>query len=267
MSRFVVPDRAKSFTEEWTYYLLSLGLPTILDITSPRSPTSASFAHACARGYTNWPVPTAGSSRSTFLKEAVSRVYEERMMQRHPSIIASHTAKADSLVSQDVSDPVQASHHRCVVHAAEIRARRDDPAFKDLPLSSERPISNFSIVLSKLENNASAVASLSSGPRPVQVAARETVSKTSSRKASPVPAVPLGPQVRDPVDVAVERLVSMGFEECKAKRALAETDSGNSIEFDKAMELLVRERKRAPRNCHVPAAKDGVLVGGAARYA
>lgn len=56
--------------------------------------------------------------------------------------------------------------------------------------------------------------------------------------------VPVSPQVRDPVDVAVENLIKMGFDEGKAKKALAKTDSGNSIDFDKAVELLVRERKR-----------------------
>ena len=56
--------------------------------------------------------------------------------------------------------------------------------------------------------------------------------------------VPRGPQVRDPVDVAVERLVYMGFEPAKAKRALACTDTGNSVDFEGALEALVRERKR-----------------------
>ena len=56
--------------------------------------------------------------------------------------------------------------------------------------------------------------------------------------------VPEGPQVRDPVDVAVERLVGMGFESAKAKRALADTDTGNSVDFDGALQQLVRERKR-----------------------
>ena len=36
----------------------------------------------------------------------------------------------------------------------------------------------------------------------------------------------------------------MGFEEARVKKALAETDSGNSVSFEKALERLVRERKR-----------------------
>jgi hypothetical protein len=46
------------------------------------------------------------------------------------------------------------------------------------------------------------------------------------------------------VDVAVEKLVAMGFEEGKAKKALAETDTGNSVRFGRAVELLMRERER-----------------------
>lgn len=38
--------------------------------------------------------------------------------------------------------------------------------------------------------------------------------------------------------------MAMGFEERKAKKALADTDSGNSVDFDRAVEVLVRDRKR-----------------------
>ena len=62
--------------------------------------------------------------------------------------------------------------------------------------------------------------------------------------SQPTPFIPSGPQVRDPVDVAVEKLIAMGFEEGKAKKALAETDSGNSISFEKAVKMLTRERDR-----------------------
>ena len=50
--------------------------------------------------------------------------------------------------------------------------------------------------------------------------------------------------MRDPVDVAVEKLIAMGFEEGKAKKALAETDSGNNINFEKAVRMLTKERDR-----------------------
>lgn len=38
--------------------------------------------------------------------------------------------------------------------------------------------------------------------------------------------------------------MGMGFEERRAKKALADTDSGNSVNFERAVEVLVRERKR-----------------------
>ena len=80
-----------------------------------------------------------------------------------------------------------------------------------------------------------------------------TIASTHSRTPSDVDTsknfisalvVPAGPQVRDPVDVAVDRLVAMGFDQRKAAKALAETDTGNSVDFAKALEWLVRERKR-----------------------
>ena len=56
--------------------------------------------------------------------------------------------------------------------------------------------------------------------------------------------VPAGPQVRASVDLAVEKLVIMGFEAGKAKKVLADTDTGNSINFDDALKYLVRDVKR-----------------------
>ncbi|KAL8962322.1 MAG: hypothetical protein Q9193_001256 [Seirophora villosa] len=233
-------------TEEWTYFLLTLAPPTVLDVTSPHSPTATTFAHAQSRGYTAWSRPSLGASRSTFLKEAVSRVYEEKMLQRHPTIAISSSPTASSPTSP--SD-AQSSRERCAAHAAEIRAKRNDPAFKALPTSEERPMSNYPDVLQKLENN-TAVAEVPPVPsNPTHLA----VSKTSTPITPMIPplnvqslrlAVPSGPQIRDPVDVAVDRLVAMGFDEKKAKKALADTDSGNSVDFEKAVETLVRERKR-----------------------
>ena len=51
-------------------------------------------------------------------------------------------------------------------------------------------------------------------------------------------------QIRDPVDVAVERLVAMGYEEASAKRALAESDRGDRVDFGKAVKSLEREKRK-----------------------
>ncbi|KAL9131426.1 MAG: hypothetical protein Q9217_000640 [Psora testacea] len=241
-----------STLEEWTHYLLTLAPPAVLDVTSPTTPTAATFAHARSRGYMNWtPRPV---SRATFLKEAVSRVYQERIALVHPTSAPSspHTATtgpASPVQSlQGSPNEVIAARWRCARHAAEIRAKRSEPGFKKLPPSEDRPMSNYPDVLEKLDKAAPGDAP----PVPVLPASTPTAARhrptasgcdTLKHMVSAL-VVPKGPQVRDPVDVAVERLVDMGFEPAKAKKALADTDTGNSVDFDGALELLVRERKR-----------------------
>lgn len=247
--------------EEWTYHLLTLAPPAVLEVTSPNSPTAATFAHARSRGYTVWSPPSQGASRSTFLKEAVSRVYHEKMLQRHPTVQITTHLEANLETTSSPTEGLLSPRQRIAAHAAEIRAKRNDPAFKALLPSEERPMSNFPDVLSKLEtspltedytstlssSSLTPSASLfppfsgSSTPLTIQTPSR---SSTLEKQFISSSTVTLSPQIRDPVDVAVDRLVKMGFEERKAKKALAETDSGNSIDFDKALEMLVRERKR-----------------------
>lgn len=234
-------EQEDSVLEEWTYHLLTLAPPTVLDVTSPTSPTAATFAHARSRGYATWVPPTV--SRATFLKEAVSRVYQEKMAERHPaSPMASPKAAVTDLpppVSKQPIDDVVAARWRCARHAAEIRAKRNDPSFKALPPSEDRPMSEFPAVIEKLDmGNAPPVPAIPSAH------SRTPSDLDTSKNFVSALVVPAGPQVRDPVDVAVDRLVGMGFEKKKAARALAETDTGNSVDFAKALEWLVRERKR-----------------------
>lgn len=259
--------RANVLTEEWTYHLLTLAPPTILDVTSPKSPTIATFAHARAKGYTSWTPPPMGASRSTFLKEAVSRVYSEKMTQRHPTInIVSSQNSSQPYVP--TADEIQVTRLRIAAHGAEIRAKRNDPAFKALAPSEERPMSNFPDVIAKLDDSPATSTStatpsslapsstyLQSSVTPLTTAFSTPASQpfynrsaSTDKELGTVDRVPMGPQVRDPVDIAVDRLVAMGFEEKKAKKALAETDTGESIDFDKAVEILVRERKRDVSN-------------------
>ena len=231
-----------------------------MDVTSPTSPTSATFAHARERGYTTWTPPSV--SRTTFLKEAVSRIYQERIAEVHPSApstptkfpsaapSASSTPEHDS---EEAPNEIVAARWRCARHAAEIRAKRSEPGFDQLPPSEDRPMSNYPSVLEKLDGPVGA--DEDAPPIPSLPATTFVEKKSDSRTPTPLGAdtektvisalvVPKGPQVRDPVDVAVERLVSMGFESRKAKKALAESDTGNSVSFEAALESLVRERKR-----------------------
>ena len=187
-------------------------------------------------------------SRATFLKEAVSRVYQEKIAEARPGSVPSSpkaviTAPAiESSTTPENPDEGQvndvvAARWRVARHAAEIRAKRNDPNFKATPLSEDRPMSEYPNVLARLDSNATA-------PRPLPTH-RATPSETDTAKhVISALVVPAGPQVQDPVDVAVDRLVAMGFEASKAKKALAETDTGNNVDFEGALEVLVRERKR-----------------------
>lgn len=235
-------EQEDSVLEEWTYHLLTLAPPAVLDVTSPTSPTAATFAHARSRGYTTWTTPSV--SRATFLKEAVSRVYQERIAERHPTSPSPSSLKGkitdpSSPISKQPIDDVVAARWRCARHAAEIRAKRSDPGFKALQPSEDRPMSEFPAVLEKLDMG-------SAPPVPAIPSAHSRTPSDLDTSKNFVSAlvVPAGPQVRDPVDVAVDRLVAMGFEKKKAAKALAETDTGNSVDFARALEWLVRERKR-----------------------
>ncbi|KAL8650801.1 MAG: hypothetical protein Q9210_003613, partial [Variospora velana] len=257
-------EQEDSALEEWTYFLLTLAPPTVLDVTSPHSPTATTFAHARSRGYTAWSRPPFGASRSTFLKEAVSRVYEEKMLQRHPTIAISSSPTASSPTSP--SD-AQSSRERRAAHAAEIRAKRNNPAFKALPASEERPMSNYPDVLEFLENN-TVIPEVPTVPANLTHLA---VPKPSTPTPMIPPlnvqtlhlAIPSGPQIRDPVDVAVDRLVAMGFDEKKAKKALAETDSGNSVDFEQAEKKMTDWTKKKYDeyyNAYVPWLEDKYLA-------
>ena len=252
--------------EEWTYHILTRAPPAVLDVTGPSSPTATTFALARSRGYTQWTPPSLGVSRSTFLKEAVSRVYQERMnARRYPSIETSSPVYSSPVSPQVPMSPetTYASRQRIAAHAAQIRHARLDPNFHRLPSSEERPMSTCTDVFERLDvrssfatpqtrqsqMQASAPGRLYIPPNnhhvprgPQELSIRPPLSTSSSYSG------PSGPQVRDPVDVAIDRLVAMGFDEKRSKKALADTDNGNGIDFDEAVEVLVRERKRSVNN-------------------
>ena len=266
--------------EEWTYHILTLAPPAVLDVTGPSSPTSTTFAHARSRGYTHWTPPAFGVSRSTFLKEAVSRVYEERMAaRRHPAVKTQSPIRSSPISPEQqqqqtwLPDATLISRQRCATHAAQIRRARQDPNFRALPPSEERPMSGWPDVFDRLEHSPSPTPSMPPMPQvqtqmssqasyvsaapsistpnlhaprgPQELTIRPSLSTSNSFSSAYAPA---GPQVRDPVDVAIDRLVAMGFDKKKSQKALADTDNGNGIDFDQAVEVLVRERKREVNN-------------------
>lgn len=188
------------------------------------------------------------------------------MHQRHPVARAMSPERSPSAASEATTAAVR---QRMI---AEIQAKRKDPGFKMLLPSEERPMSNFPEVLRKLENSSvvtddsSSTATISSLAPSSQVVTSGSGPTTPSASLHPmhsrspsfsihdetsvsVPDTSLGPQIRDPqirdpVDIALERLIEMGFDEKTAVKALADTDTGNNVDFDRALETLVRQRKR-----------------------
>ncbi|MCJ1353327.1 MAG: hypothetical protein MMC33_003312 [Icmadophila ericetorum] len=352
-------DKENAVLEEWTSYLLTLSPGTVLQVKSPTTPTQSTFNHARSHGYTKWTPPIDGTSRSTFLKEAVSRVYEEKIIAMQDNQSPTSTHSSDTSLSQasktgatsttiavtSPASPNAASKQRTALLAAEMKAKKQDPSYSLIPTCEERPMSKYPQVLARLDspsrppplltNSSSASAAttytFSSQPlRPstplsqqfhsklpknlnlankflrlqtkVQDKTYWKASKTANHATSttspisppqsalssterlpfsaasnerlpfstistsslpfsntttysipgsipvniPHPIglqqiqVPTGPQVVDPIDISLNNLLVMGYPEWEAKKALAESDSGNSVDFDAAVQILER---------------------------
>ena len=87
------------------------------------------------RGWTNWTHPSVGGGRSTFLKEAVNRVYEERVCD------VSSPSEADSITASELRVQRRANL------AAEIADRR----LMITSIHSERPMSRWQSVMRRLD--------------------------------------------------------------------------------------------------------------------
>lgn len=243
--------------EEWTSYLLTLGPAVILNLAtvSPSGPTPATFARAKEAGWTKWTPPTHGATRSSFLKEAVSRVYSAKVTAE--AVLTNAPSNLDTIQEQ-TSDSRLDSHLKRVVttrkrqaaFAAELqklRGRRPSAAGPKT-WSEERPISIFPDIVEQLEHRNGAYA---------------YAGVAGSVASQP----PKGPQVRDPVDLAMEKLVGeMGFDEKEATRALAQTDTGDSLDVPAAVKLLQREARRRERQVaaaekHKPSMSSSSIFG------
>ncbi|QDS70152.1 hypothetical protein FKW77_005886 [Venturia effusa] len=75
-------DGEEDLLEEWTHYLLTLGLQPITELVveMKNDPVSV-FSYAQEKGWTRWTPPATCSSLQNFLHEAVSRLYEEKICE------------------------------------------------------------------------------------------------------------------------------------------------------------------------------------------
>jgi len=251
-------DGEELMLEEWYHYVQTLGLSTILDLATPSTLDSASaFMLANENGWMDWTPPAEGGSRRTFLREAVSRLYEEKI---------AHFAKED-----DKKQAIrQANRQRTAEHAAEIRRRQASGEAQMITMSMDRPMSEWENVLNNLTSSPQQMQPpVQSGPLPYrgpptrQSTVRSTYppqpqflaprnrqsyhSRTSSNESAASLQHPLQRQIyeSDAADnsseKAVFRIVEMGFTAEQARNALRMTDMGDGLRVDRAVEMLLRE--------------------------
>ncbi|EER29950.1 hypothetical protein CPC735_012680 [Coccidioides posadasii C735 delta SOWgp] len=171
-------DRAEedALLESWTQYLLTLGPSAILTLSSlnPDTPIETMFARAQSLGWTKWTSPTkanSGSNRS-FLKEAVSRVYDNRLV-RGKEVPRFQTPNLQQSQSPQIARPSSPGRRprsysagasipkqRRREFARELRRRRQE--MKEQAQSKllaqdteERPISKFQEVIQRLNGSPS----------------------------------------------------------------------------------------------------------------
>lgn len=125
--------------DEWCYYLLTLGLSTVLDLAGPHLlPNASAFAIASQNGWTTWKPPVPGSTRRNFLKEAASRVYEDKIAH----IYAESSSRE---VQREISKA------RIQKYITELQQRKNSgELIPMIGMSQERPMSECDTVINSL---------------------------------------------------------------------------------------------------------------------
>ena len=223
----------EALLEEWMNHILTLGPSVVLELAKfSEDPSDAGFKCARFNGWTDWAFPCSGSSRSTFFREPVARLYEERLL-----------AKA---VSSDLEakEKREMGRKRVASLAAEIRLARCSSQYKRLPLidmANERPMS-----ISSRRDSA-----LSPHPPSSSTRAPEQHWPWSSRRVSPIiehrvdtfnrlSVSSLEGVAEDTSDRAIAKIVALGYSSSQAKEALRLTDMGNGLRVDRAVDFLLR---------------------------
>ncbi|KAL5393636.1 hypothetical protein PMIN02_005745 [Paraphaeosphaeria minitans] len=132
-------DGEELMLDEWYYYLLTLGLSTILELTAPCTKADASvFILASQNGWANWNPPMFGGTRRNFLKEAASRVYEDK-------IACTYAENSNKDVQRALSK------QRIQKHISELRHRKNSgERLNIVRMSQERPMSEWDGVINNL---------------------------------------------------------------------------------------------------------------------
>ncbi|KAH0846551.1 hypothetical protein FOPE_11049 [Fonsecaea pedrosoi] len=134
---------------EWTSYLLALGPQTVLSLSS------CSFEQARMLGLTDWPVPPAGQSRSSFLTTAIAQVYQERVLEdatrRAARMSMRHVPGQHPVPRAPVHRPTRSLDEQ-VTNVASARATVQSQSLRiDTTSLKRRPISTNALAEMRLE--------------------------------------------------------------------------------------------------------------------
>ena len=219
-------------------------------------------------GLTKWELSDGDVTRSSFLKEAVSRSYKDRedTASSQQSVRSSGASASSSSwsVAQDQSSqssagssdhPVQEHRVRQAAFAVELRNQRMQPRNSAYTsFADERPISSYTVVMNGLDGipqRQRSRAPLSPMPThfdqprvypPSPIVPGSAPAPVPAPVVAPVQTPQVQTQILDPVDRALAMMVGqLGFNEKDAKWALKITDTGEGIDTHAAVSLLVRE--------------------------
>ncbi|KAJ5646338.1 hypothetical protein N7490_002710 [Penicillium lividum] len=186
------PVREETILEEWTSYVLTLGLSAVLTVSSlnPMETTAITFERARAVGLTKWELTGGQTTRSSFMKEAVSRVYEDR--DRYSFSLPSGSADSPcELPSNEVTTRGEDSERR-QVFSQEIRVQRREG--KNQPggdsFATERPMSTYSTILHSLEGSLARIVNEPPTVPPVPPLTFDRSSTSTGSRSPPPPGTP-----------------------------------------------------------------------------
>ena len=118
--------------EEWVYYVTTLGLSAVVDLAPASNANNETvFITAEDMEWTTWSPPPLGGSRANFLKEAVSRVYEDKMAEQGDS--------PSTMIEKEAAKVRRRSRGQEL--AMELREKKRSVDYKTIPISDDRPMS------------------------------------------------------------------------------------------------------------------------------
>ncbi|RAO65061.1 uncharacterized protein BHQ10_001073 [Talaromyces amestolkiae] len=218
-----VGDIAKeeAMLEEWTHYILTLGPSALVGLSSlsPDHSTEEIFTKAKQMGMTKWEAPEDGGTRSSFLREAIARAYDSRVsiQQKLSNSPVSNGGSVDSAATR------RERIRNLTINSTRNTGQPENSSWNDGDDASTHRVPPYTCV----NNDGTSMAPLLSPPPRYSVTEARLI---------------------DPVDKAIHRMVhELGFSERDATWALKITDTGDMLDINAAVQLLVREREKRNR--------------------